>query len=103
MAEPFATMIGGEVLAYIRDAVLQTAANKRSFLQQSAAVGGTPLTHAELAEVRALEAAGEAIQFALSVGQEAKTKGKAAPEWVLRKASQARVALVTEAEQEKQS
>ena len=53
MAEPFASMIGGEVLTYIRDAVAKVAVDKRTFLDQSAAVGGTPLGKDELAEVRA--------------------------------------------------
>lgn len=101
MTEPFASMIGGEVLTYIRDAVAKVAVDKRTFLDQSAAVGGTPLGKDELAEVRALNAAADAIQYALTVGQEAKAKKKPPPEWVLRLASQARVALMELPEEEK--
>lgn len=103
MAEPFATMAGGEVLAYIRDAVVQTATYKKTYLEQSAAVGGAPVTSEELAEVRALEAAADAIRYALTVGQDAKAKGKPPPEWVLRMASQARIALTEPAEQEEKA
>jgi hypothetical protein len=96
MATAFASMIGEEVLSYVRDAILKTVVDKRAFLETSAAVGGAPLSAEELTELRALGAAAEGLQFALSVGQDAKTRGKPVPEWVVRMASQMRSALVEE-------
>ncbi len=94
MTKAFAAMLGGEVLTYVRDVVINTAVNKRSFAEQSAATGGVPLNGAELADIKALDAAAEMIQFAVSAGQDAKTRGKPTPQWVLQMAAQARVALV---------
>jgi hypothetical protein len=76
--------------------VIKVALDKRSFFEQSAAVGGTPLSRAELAELATLDAAAAIIQYAVSAGQEADVKGKAAPNWVLQMAAQARTALVAE-------
>jgi hypothetical protein len=89
----FTAMRGAEILEYVRDAVIATAANKRSFWEQSAAVGGVPPTTTELSEARALEAAADVIQYAISAGQEAKTRGREAPDFVMRMAAQARGAL----------
>jgi hypothetical protein len=94
MTKSFASMLGGEILSYVRDVVTDIAVKKRSFREQSAAVGGTPLSGDELVELNALDAAANIIQFAVSAGQEARTKGKPAPEWVLKMASEARSALV---------
>jgi hypothetical protein len=96
----FETMIGEAVLAHVRDAVLKVIVDKRAFAESSAAVGGTPLNGEELSELRALGAAADCIQFALSAGQDAKTKGKSAPEWVVRMAAQARCALIEETAQD---
>jgi hypothetical protein len=87
-------MKGSDVLAYVRDRVTETAAKKRLFLEQSAAIGGSPVTRDELAEAVALDAAAEIAQFALSAGQEAATNGKAAPEWVMRMIAQVRATLI---------
>jgi hypothetical protein len=89
----FTAMRGAEILEYVRDAVIQTVVDKRSFLEQSAAIGGNAPTKAELAEARALEAAADVIQYAISAGQEAQTKGRDAPDFVMRMAAQARTAL----------
>jgi hypothetical protein len=96
MKRAFASMLGQEVLTYVRDMVQAVAVDKRSFFEQSAAVGGTPLSKEELAELAALDAAASMIQFTVSTGEEAKARGRAAPEWVLKMAAQARVALVEE-------
>jgi hypothetical protein len=93
-------MLGAEILTYVRDTVLDVAAKRRSFAEQSAAVGGTPLSEDELAELAALDAAADMIQFTISVGQEAVTRKKPAPEWVLKIAAQARAALVAPEEPE---
>ena len=89
----FAGMKGGEVLAHIRDVLLKIAADKRSFLEQSAAVGGAPVTNDELAEARALGAAADIVQFAVTAGQEAQARARPPPGWVMGMAAQARVAL----------
>ena len=100
MTKAFADMLGQEILSYVRDMVAAVAVDKRSFFEQSAAVGGASLSREELAELAALDAAAEMIQFAVSAGQEAKGRGKSAPDWVLRMAAQARTALVAEEEYE---
>lgn len=100
MTKAFASMLGAEILSYVRDVVIDVAVKKRSFAEQSATVGRTPLSQTELAELAALDAAANIIQFAVSAGQEAKARGKPAPEWVLKLASQARVALIAEEETE---
>jgi hypothetical protein len=94
VTKSFASMLGGEILSYVRDVVTDVAVKKRSFREQSAAVGGTPLSGDELAELNALDAAANIIQFAVSAGQEARTRGKPAPEWVLKMAASARSAPV---------
>ena len=99
MTTAFASMLGGEVLAYVRDMVIEVSVHKRSFAEQSAAVGGRPLSQDELAQLAALDAAADCIQFAVSAGQDAKTRGKPAPEWVVKMASQARNALVAKEEE----
>jgi hypothetical protein len=97
MATAFSAMLGGEILSYVRDAVTDVAVKKRSYFEQSAAVGGVPLNSAELAELVALDAAASMIQFAVSAGQDARAKGMPTPEWVLKMAAEARSALaVTE-------
>jgi hypothetical protein len=93
-------MLGGEVLTYVRDAVIEVSVKKRSWAEQSAAVGGVPLNGADLAEITALDAAADMIQFAVSAGQQAKAGGEPAPEWVIKMAAQARVALVGKEEPE---
>lgn len=103
MTKAFASMLGAEILTYVRDTVLDVAAKKRSFFEQSAAVGGAPLSKDELAELAALDAAADMIQFAISAGQEARVRQKPAPEWVLRIAAQARNALVAPEEPEAQT
>jgi hypothetical protein len=100
MTTAFASMLGGEILTYVRDTVINVAVNKRSFFEQSAAVGGMPLNSRELGELAALDAAAEIIQFAVSAGQDARTAGKPTPEWVLKIAAQARTALVAEKDSE---
>lgn len=100
MTKAFASMLGGEILSYVRECVNKVAVDKRSFFEQSAAVGGTPLSKPELAELAALDAAANIIQFAVSAGQDAKARGRPAPDWVLQMAAQARVALVAEEEVE---
>ena len=100
MTKAFASMLGGEILSYVRDVVVDVAVKKRSFAEQSASVGGTPLGKEELEELAGLDAAAEIVQFAVSAGQEAKTRGKPAPEWVLKMAAQARTALVAEKDEE---
>jgi hypothetical protein len=100
MTKAFASMLGAEILTYVRDMVLDVATKRRSFFEQSAAVGGVPLNKTELAELAALDAAAAMIQFAISVGQEAVVDKKPAPQWVLKIASQARVALVAPEETE---
>jgi hypothetical protein len=94
MDKLFSSMPGGEVLEYIRDSVTVTATKKRSFLEQSAAIGGSPVTREELAEAQALDAAAEIVQFALSTGQNAAAHGKAPPDWLMQLIAQARVTLV---------
>jgi hypothetical protein len=94
MDKPLSAMKGAEILTYVRDCVTATATHKRTYLEQSAAIGGSPVTREELAEVRALDAAAEIAQFALSAGQDAATKGKAAPEWVMRMIAQVRATLI---------
>jgi hypothetical protein len=86
-------MKGGDVLCYVRDALLKVAADKRSFLEQSAAIGGVPLKDEELAEVNALGAAADLVQYAVTAGQAAKGKERPPPGWVMGMAAQARVAL----------
>ena len=98
----FSAMKGGEVLAHIRDVLLKIAADKRSFLEQSAAVGGVPVTDGELAEVRALGAAADVVQFAVTAGQEAKVKERPPPAWVMHMAAQARIALSASVEGDNQ-
>jgi hypothetical protein len=93
MDKPLSSMTGAEVLTYVRDSVTATAAKKRSYLEQSAAIGGSPVTREELAELRALDAAAEIAQFALSAGQEAKTKGRAPPDWLMHMVAQVRAVL----------
>jgi hypothetical protein len=100
MTADFASMPGAQVLRYIRDAVMSAATSKRTFLEQSAAVGGAPITRQELGDVQALHAAAEVIEFAIGAGQEAATRGKDPPDWVLRMAAQARVALTASEEKE---
>jgi hypothetical protein len=97
MTKAFATMPGGEILSYVHDTLVAVVATKRSFAEQSAAVGGmTLLTKEESMQLAALNAAADCIQFAVSVGQEAKVMGTPTPEWVLKMAAQARVALIAE-------
>ena len=96
MTTAFASMLGGEILTYVRDTVIRVATDKRTFFEQSAAVGGVPLNRRELGELAGLDAAAEIIQVAVSAGQEAKAEKKSAPEWVLKMAAQARTALVAE-------
>ena len=55
-------MLGGEILSYVRDEVLDVAVKRRSFAEQSAAVGGVPLNGTELASLAALNAAAERIE-----------------------------------------
>ena len=93
MKNPFATMLGGEVLTYVRDAVIAAVTKKRSFLEQSIAIGGVALTDEERADLLALDAAADIIQFIVTAGQEAAARGREAPEWVLRAAAQARSTL----------
>ena len=99
MTKAFASMSGEEILTYVRDTVINVAVNKRSFAEQSAAVGGTPLGENELKDLAALDAAGGIVQFVLTVGQDARTRGKSTPEWVLKAVAQARSALVAENEE----
>jgi hypothetical protein len=96
MTQAFATMPGGEILSYVRNILVAVVTIKRSFAEQSAAVGMTLLTGEESRQLAALEAAADCLQYAVSVGQEAKVTGKPTPEWVLKMAAQARVALIAE-------
>jgi hypothetical protein len=89
----FASMKGGAVLEHVRDVLLKVVADKRSFLEQSAAVGGAPLIDNELAEVRAIGAAADIVQYAVAAGQEALIKERPPPAWVMGMAAQARTAL----------
>jgi hypothetical protein len=94
MTEPFADMHGGAVLTYVRDTLLKIAHDKRSFLKASAEISQIPTAPADLNEIAVIEAAVDIIQFAISAGEEAKTRKFDPPEWVLRLAGQARLALV---------
>ena len=89
----FSAMKGSDVLIHIREVLQKVAADKQSFLEQSAAVGGVAVTNGELAEVRAIGAAADIIQYAVSAGQEAQTKARSPPAWVMQMAAHARVAL----------
>jgi hypothetical protein len=91
--KPLSATKGSDVLAYVRDRVTETAAKKRLFLEQSAAIGGSPVTRDELAEAVALDAAAEIAQFALSAGQDATAKGKATPDWLMHMVAQVRAVL----------
>ena len=100
MTKAFADMLGQEILSYVRDMVAAVAVDKRSFSNSRRLSGARRWSREELAELAALDAAAEMIQFAVSAGQEAKGRGKSAPDWVLRMAAQARTALVAEEEYE---
>lgn len=93
MDTALASIKGGQVLEYIRDIVIATATRRRSLLQVSSAIDGTPITRDELAEAQALDAAASIVQFALSAGQEAATRGRDTPEWVMRLTAHARASL----------
>jgi hypothetical protein len=95
MAEmnPFSEMKGGEVLEFVHRILLETAHKRRTLLEQSAQISQNPVSATERQEVRALEAAADIIQMAISAGQEAKTKNLAAPEWVLLLAGQGRATM----------
>jgi hypothetical protein len=98
----FAAMKGGEVLAHIHGILLKVAADKRSYLEQSAAIGGAPVADSELAEVNALGAAADVFQFAISAGQEARIKNRDPPGWLMHMAAQARAALTAPSEGDEQ-
>lgn len=96
MTTAFSKMMGQQILSYIRDTVVDVSVKKRSFAEQSAAVGGLSLNATERAELCALDAAAEIIQMVVSAGEDAKARGKPTPEWVLRMAAQARLSLIEE-------
>ena len=89
----FAAMKGGDILAHVRDVLQKVAADKRSFLEQSAAVGNATVTDDDLAEVNAIGAAADIVQYAVTAGQEALARARPPPGWVMGMAAQARVAL----------
>jgi hypothetical protein len=93
MVAPFSSMHGSDVLTFVRDHIAELAVNRQVFLEQSAAVGGSPVTGEELAEIRVLDAAVAIVEFAIAAGKDATVRGRDAPEWVLRMAGQARAAL----------
>ena len=100
--QSFLTMRGLDVLTFLRDSVADEAENKRSFIQQceEAAGGATPPEMKQ--RVRALQAAAQALQFIISLGQDervlcAKDRGRRFPEWITRCANNARQALVEDA------
>ena len=89
----FAEMKGSDILTHVRDVLLKVAADKRSFIEQSAAVGADVVTDDDLAEVNAIGAAADIVQYAVTAGQEALSKARSPPGWVMGMAAQARVAL----------
>jgi hypothetical protein len=90
----FADMPGGEVLGFIRDRLAVLADDKRRWLKASAEISQIETAPSDLQDVCVIEAAIDVIQFVISIGDEAKTKNVAPPEWVLHIAGQARAALV---------
>ena len=89
----FAAMKGGDILSHVRDVLQKVAADKRSFLEQSKAVGGVDRADGEFTEVNAIDAAADIVQYAVTAGQEALARAKPPPGWVMGMAAQARVAL----------
>jgi hypothetical protein len=88
--DPFAEMPGGKVLTFVHQILLETADKRRRLLKTSAELSQIPVSPTERQEIRALEAAADMIQFAISAGQDAKMRKEEAPEWVLRMAAQGR-------------
>jgi hypothetical protein len=92
MAElnPFAEMSGGKVMTFVHEILLATADKRKRLLNASAELSQIPVSATERQEIRALEAAADMIQFAISAGQDAANHNQQAPEWVLRMAGQGR-------------
>ena len=97
MAEmnPFSEMKGEDVLAFVHKVLLETASRRKTLLEQSAQISQNPVTATERQEVRALEAAADMIQYAIAIGQEAKSRKVAPPEWVMLMAGQGRSSMRT--------
>jgi hypothetical protein len=88
--DPFAEMPGGKVFLFVHTILLETADKRKRLLKTSSELSQIPISPTERQEIRALEAAADMIQFAISAGQDAASHKQAAPEWVLRMAAQGR-------------
>ena len=100
MVESFNAMRGERVMEFVAEKLTYLADARRAFLEASVRYGGAPPRPEEYQDIRALEAAREAIRFASVAGLEARTKNRQPPEWVIRMASQMRLALVDISENE---
>jgi hypothetical protein len=96
---PFATMRGMDVLTFVRDAIADEAALKRSFIEASERIAGGSTDPAIRQRMAALDAAADAFSFIIGCGQEerqrcAEDPRRRFPEWITRLANQARMALI---------
>lgn len=88
----------GEILEFIRDTLIAWGHRRRTLMEQSALIAQIPIDDEELQELAAVDGAVKILQFIISAGQDAKSRGHSAPEWVLHIAYDARSALVDEAD-----
>jgi hypothetical protein len=98
-AAPFAAMRGMDVLIFVRDALADEAALKRSFIAASERYGGGTTDPAIRQRMAALDAAADGLTFVIGIGQDEKISCAANsqrrfPEWITRLCSQMRYALI---------
>lgn len=101
--KPIRAMSAGELIAFVRDQLRKSALQKRDFLDASVQFGGVKPTAAELQAICAHEAAADALDTILAIGQDLKHRGRGdprwtPPEWITKVALALRDAMIAETE-----
>jgi hypothetical protein len=99
--KPFASMKGGEMMEWVRDSLLEEAHRKQSFIDECEKYAGGVTPPEDRQRVKALEAAAEALQYAISLGKDERVRcekdpSRRFPDWIWRMSNQMRSSLVEE-------
>lgn len=97
-------MRGMEILTFLRDALQAEAHDKRTFIEDCERVAGGSTDPALRQRVAALEAAADAFDYIIAIGQDEARRCKSDarrifPEWITRITTQARATLVQPAKE----
>lgn len=99
--QPFKSMTGEGVMAFVRDALLDEAARKQSFLVDCEKYAGGMTSPEDRQRARTLEAAGDMLTYVIALGQEEKQKcerdpSHRFPDWIWRLSAHLRRLLIGE-------